>query len=501
MTHTFNRRTFMGAAVLATATAGLAACSASPAPGSRVLPTDPLVARYEAARISNGSTVAARLSAGQLTADIAGKAVTTWGYNDSLAAPVIRARVGDRLDATIANRLPQGTSIHWHGLALRNNADGVPGLTQRAVAAGASYDYTFGLAQPGTYWYHSHVETQRERALYGALIIDDPKEPLAYDQEWVVVIDDWLDGFGPTPDAILAELSKGMGGMSGMSGMGGASSSMLMGSRSDYLGGDAGDVKIPVHLINGRSNSNPDELASKPGNRVRLRIINAAGDTAYRVGIPGQKITLTHSDGFPVEHTDVDAVVLGMGERIDALITVQSATTALLALPEGKSGKVFGLISTGVGTRPVVSSLPDILTGVVTDGGRLRADASVLLRSKPADRVHELRLTGSMMKYDWGINGRSFDMAKPYDGAFEVRANERVKVTIVNETTMWHPMHVHGHTFQLANGGARKDTVIVRPKQRVSFEFDADNPGQWLTHCHNAYHAAKGMMGVFSYLT
>ena len=105
-----------------------------------------------------------------------------------------------------------------------------------------------------------------------------------------------------------------------------------------------------------------------------------------------------------------------------------------------------------------------------------------------------------MAKYDWGINGRRFDMNDPYAGTFDIKHGDRVQVKFVNDTTMWHPMHLHGHTFQLAGNGARKDTVIVRPRQTVTVEFDADNPGQWLTHCHNAYHAERGMMGVFSYV-
>ena len=112
-----------------------------------------------------------------------------------------------------------------------------------------------------------------------------------------------------------------------------------------------------------------------------------------------------------------------------------------------------------------------------------------------------MRLTGGMMSYDWGINGRRFDMAKPFDNAFDLKVGERVEVHFVNETMMWHPMHLHGHTFQVGTSGARKDTVIVRPMQTVTVQFDADNPGQWLFHCHNAYHAERGMMGVFSYLS
>jgi FtsP/CotA-like multicopper oxidase with cupredoxin domain len=501
MTEIFARRTFLSAAAATVAAATLASCSSPPPVGQRILSTDSLVAKRETRRPWNGNSIAAQLVAAQFATSVAGKSISTWGYNGGLVAPTLRATAGDKLNVSLTNSLTEATSIHWHGVALQNAADGVPGLTQQAIKPGAEYAYQFRVDTPGTYWYHSHVEMQRARGLYGALIIDDPKEPLHYDKEWVVVLDDWVDGFGQTPDSILTALSAGMG-MSGMSGKTMDSSSpVLMNSKSVYLGGDAGDVKIPVHLMNGRASSNPETFAAKPGDRIRLRIINAAGDTAYRVGIPGQQLLLTHTDGFPTKPENVDAVVLGMGERIDALVTVKEGTSMLLSLPEGKDGNAVGFISTSVGSTPPVSALPTQLTGIVTDGGRLKADPSVLLAEAKVDRTHHLNLTGSMMKYKWGINGRSFDMTNPYAGAFEVRTGERVRVVVTNTTTMWHPLHLHGHSFQLANGGARKDTVIVRPKQQVTFEFDADNPGQWLTHCHNAYHAARGMMGVFSYIS
>jgi FtsP/CotA-like multicopper oxidase with cupredoxin domain len=494
--HSLTRRTFLGASVAAVAAATLAGCT-NPSL-ARILPTDPMVAQFEARRAATGTTVTQKLTAGSFDTNVAGTALKTWGYDNSLNGPLIRAKTGDLLEIPLTNSLQEATSIHWHGLALRNNADGVPDITQKAIAAGADYSYQFRLNNPGTYWYHSHVEMQRERALYGALVIEDPNEPLSYDQEWVIILDDWLDGVTGTPDDVLAELSMGMG--AGMSGMDMGMKYMLTGSNSAYLGGDAGDVKIPVHLFNGKSVQDVEVLKSRPGNRIRLRIVNAAGDTAYRVGLPGQKITLTHADGFPVQHRDVDAVVLGMGERIDAILTVQDGYTPVLALPEGKEGSAYGLISTGTGTPPDSAGLPPVLDGVVTDGGRLKADESVLFTRKTPDRIHEMRLTGGMEKYDWGINGRRFDMKNPFAGSFDIAVNERVQVKVVNETKMWHPMHLHGHTFQLAGNGARKDTVIVRPKETVTFEFQADNPGQWLTHCHNAYHAGRGMMGLFSYV-
>ncbi|MDJ0354564.1 multicopper oxidase family protein [Paenarthrobacter sp. PH39-S1] len=520
MTTQVNRRSFIGLSVAATAAAALAACTGNTAPtqttgadAHRIMPDNPLIAEYESRRTSTGKTVSAQLTPAALSTSLDGKEITTWGYNGALVAPLIRATVGDLLEAKVANGLTDGTTVHWHGVALRNNDDGVQNVTQQPVAPGADFTYNFRLPHPGTYWYHSHVEMQRARALYGALIIEDPKEPLQYSRDWVIVLDDWLDGVTGTPDEVLQELSKGMS-MSGMSG--GTSTSgmtggmgqggmdmghMLMGARSDFLGGDAGDVKFPFHLFNGRPPSQPETLTAKPGEVIRLRIINAAGDTAYRVGIPGQKLTLTHADGFPVAHRDVDAVVLGMGERIDALLTVRDGITPVLALAEGKGQLTYGLVATGIGTPPAAADLPAQLDGVVVDGGQLKADPSVTLPTKTPDRVHELHLTGGMGKYDWGINGKRFDMAKPFENTFDLKIGERVQVTFINDTMMWHPMHLHGHTFQVGDDGARKDTVIVRPKQTVTVQFDADNPGQWLTHCHNALHAERGMMGVFSYTT
>jgi FtsP/CotA-like multicopper oxidase with cupredoxin domain len=491
------RRSLLGLSVGAASAALLAACSAPAATGSqRVLPADAAVRAAEEARKSSGRTIEKALTAAPATVALGGKDAATWAFDGSANGPLLRGSVGDRLQVTLHNRLPQDTSIHWHGLALANDQDGVEKLTQQPVPPGGDLTYGFRLAHPGTYWYHSHVELQRERALYGPLIVDDPTEAKDWDREWVILLDDWMDGVNGTPDDVLAELSQGMGTMSA----GTMGKYMAMGSTSEFLGGDAGDVRYPLHLFNGRTPADPDTITAKPGERVRLRIINAAGDTAYRVGAPGVKLTVTHTDGFPIERTEADAVVLGMGERIDALLTVPEGWTPLMARPEGKTGLALGRITTGTGKEPIPAALPTTLGRTVVDGGQLTSAPAVRLAAKTPTVTHTVRLTGSMAAYDWGINGRRFSMDTPYDGALEVRQGDRVRIDFVNEGTMWHPMHLHGHTFQVGDTGARKDTVIVRPGKTVSVSFDADNPGQWLYHCHNAYHAARGMMGVLSYI-
>jgi FtsP/CotA-like multicopper oxidase with cupredoxin domain len=298
---------------------------------------------------------------------------------------------GDQVKATLVNRLPAETSVHWHGIALRNNADGVPHVTQAPIAAGAEYTYQFTAAHPGTYWFHPHIGTQLDRGLYAPLIVQDPHEPLVYDDEWVVVLDDW-----PVrdPDDILAELRKGM--------MGGGMHAMRS---SVLLGGDAGDVDYPFYVLNGRTAADPQVYQAKPGQRVRIRFINAGADTAFRVAIGGHVMTVTHTDGFPVAPIDTDALLIGMGERYDVLITLGDGVFPVVAVAEGKGASAFGLIRTGAGAPPTAAvRLPGLQRRIAAT-----RQMSPLRpwRSRNRATLVRLELTG-MMGYDWGFNGRRF---------------------------------------------------------------------------------------------
>jgi FtsP/CotA-like multicopper oxidase with cupredoxin domain len=274
---------------------------------------------------------------------------------------------------------------------------------------------------------------------------------------------------------------------------------MLMGATSELLGGDAGDVNYPHHLINGRVPEDPDVHSGRPGRRVRLRIINAAGDTAYRVALGGHRMTITHTDGFPVEHQEVDALLIGMGERYDVLVTFGDGVFPLVALAEGKDTSGLALVRTGSGSIPSPTLRPAELDGRIVTASQLRAAAEVRLPAREPDRVHRIELTGGMDAYDWAINGQRFDMADPTAHPLLVEEGQRVRLDFVNTTEMWHPMHLHGHTYQLGDAGPRKDTAIVLPDQTLSVSFDADNPGQWMLHCHNAYHGEAGMMSLVAY--
>ncbi|MER5601103.1 multicopper oxidase family protein [Streptomyces sp. NPDC002265] len=537
--NSINRRSALLAGLGAAGAAALAACSSGPS-GTPALaaPSGPAVAAAEKRRKSTGRTHRTTLTAAPAMLDLgAGVMAKTWAFSGQAPGKEIRLSIGDTLVAELSNQLPNRTrtSIHWHGIAMRNDMDGVPTVTQQAVRAGANHTYRFITDAPGTYFFHPHVGVQLDRGLYAPLIVEDPREPLSYDDEWVVALDDWVDGVTGTPDQVLTELRQGMGGMDmggdsstdshdmsemsemegmkGMEGMGTENSAqpsapsshsmsmgfMLVGANSELLGGDAGDVKYPHHLVNGRVPADPDVYQSKPGRRVRLRIINAGADTAYRVALGGHKLTITHTDGFPIQHQQVDALLIGMGERYDVLVTLDDGVFPLVALAEGKDATGVALIRTASGSTPKPTVRPKELDGRILTASQLRAADDVRLPAKTIDRVHRVELAGRMSKYNWSINGRAFDMDDPAANPLTVEEGQRVQLDFVNTTQMWHPMHLHGHTYQLGNSGPRKDTAIVLPKKKLSVVFDADNPGQWMLHCHNAYHGEVGMMALVAY--
>jgi FtsP/CotA-like multicopper oxidase with cupredoxin domain len=473
------RRGFLAVGTGALAAIALASCTTPP---RFVSPTGTAVQQAETARGGTGRITRVDLVAAPTQVDLAGTTADTWSFG-SVPAPTIRLSAGDTLLANVSNQLPADTSVHWHGLALRNDMDGVPGATQAPIGAGEDFSYEFVAAQPGTYWFHPHVGPQLDRGLYGALIVDDPSEPLVYDDEWVVILDDWLDGVTGTPDEVLEELRGGMAGM-----MGG----------SELLGGDAGDVFYPLYLINGRPAADPETFASAPGKRIRLRIINAGSDTAFRFALGGHRLTVTHSDGFPVNPVDTDAILIGMGERYDVLVTLGDGAFPLIAAAEGKGETALAVVRTGSGETPRATTIPE-LTGSVLTASALAADPSAVLPQRTVDRELTATLSGSMMAYDWAINGRRFDPADPLAGALGVAQGERVRLLIENTTQMWHPFHLHGHTYQHAGSGPRKDTSIILPRTSLTVEFDADNPGLWAAHCHNIYHAETGMMTILGY--
>ena len=499
MHSSLNRRQFLSVSALALTAVGLAGCtSTTKKTTSFVRPDSAAVTAAEAKRRRTGTVVQRALTAQAVTLDLGGKMAKTWAYRGASATEPLRGNVGDTLKIALTNDLPDPTTVHWHGLALRNDMDGVPSLTQEPIQPSGSFDYEFTLPEPGTFWFHPHVGTQLDRGLYAPLIIEDPNEKADYDKEWVIVLDDWLDGVTATPDEVLKELSKGMmdhGGMDmGPMRMG----NTLMGATSPLLGGDAGDVYYRLYLINGKPANDPQTFTAKPGEKIRLRVINAGGDTAFRFGVAEHPLTITHADGFPVQPHKAESVVLGMGERYDAVITAGDGAFAVIAEALGKQDQALAVLRTGSGTAPTKkTTLPPTKTPATASD--LRAASAVGLPQRAVDRTLVLELTGGMEKYDWAINGKRMDMEQPMRDALGIAEGERIALEFKNSTTMWHPMHLHGHTYQHPGGGPRKDTSIVLPGKTLRVEFDADNPGRWLAHCHNVYHGEAGMMAAIAY--
>jgi FtsP/CotA-like multicopper oxidase with cupredoxin domain len=489
-----SRRSLLLGGLAVTATGALAACS--PQDGTRAAPTFGSPTRLAPA--PGQRVVEHTLTAKPSTLDLGGTTVDTWAFGDTAPGPLIRATAGDMLRIRVHNQLPADTTVHWHGIALRNEADGVPGLTQNPIRTGGSFLYEFTAPDPGTYFYHPHVGVQLDRGLYAPLIVEDPREPGDYDLEWIVVLDDWVDGTGRTPDDVLAELtaadgdsSGGMGGMGGMDMSGG--SGMNMG---DPPFGDAGDVAYPHYLINGRVPAAPDVLQGTAGQRVRLRIINAGSDTLFTVAVGGHRLTITHTDGYAVQPRDTDAFYIGMGERYDAIVTLKDGVFPLVAAPYGKQGQAMALIRTGSGSAPGPTVHPAELDGAILEATDLQPAEATRLPSRDPDTSEMVHLSGQMAPYRWAINGAPYGKNDP----IVIEEGDRVRLQLMNMTQMTHPMHVHGHTFALPNG-LRKDTVLIKPMSSLSLDLQADNPGSWMTHCHNVYHGEAGMMIALNYRT
>lgn len=420
--------------------------------------------------------------------DLGGPVVPTWSYGGRLPGKELRLRKGDPVEVVLKNRMPADTTIHWHGLRIPNAMDGVPGVTQDTVQPGTDFHYRFTPPDAGTFWLHSHEHLQLDRGLYAPLIVEDPHERGTYDDEWTIVLDDWVDGTGRTPETVYHHLRHG-----GHSG--GHYHDPCLGHLGDHIG-DVHDYAY--YLVNGRVPDAPRQFTARPGQRVRLRIINASADTMFRVALGGHALSVIATDGFPAQPRATSSLLLGMAERVDAIVELGDGVFPLVASPEGKHGLARALVRTGGGRPPAADVRPTELDTCPLLGTDVVATDDVALTG-PVDRSHDLELTGDMMSYVWQINGAVFGEHAP----LTVQPGDGVRLRFRNRTMMPHPMHLHGHTFQVINPdgspGARKDTAIVPARQTVEAYFVADNPGAWVTHCHNEYHMTAGMMTTVEY--
>jgi CopA family copper-resistance protein len=507
--------------------------------------------------------------------------------NGSIPGPILRWREGDTVTLRVTNRLPGPTSIHWHGILLPFEMDGVPGISFPGIASGETFVYRFAVKQSGTYWYHSHTEFQEQTGMYGAIVIDPAAGPsIRADRDHVVQLSEWTD---EDPMRVLTKLkiqshyynfnrmtAPGFWRDAEASGFGAARRKRELWNTMRMSPTDLADVSghTYTYLMNGTTPAGNWTGIFSPGERVRLRFIGSGAQTFFDVRIPGLPMTVVHVDGQDVEPVTVDELRIGPAETYDVIVEPRDGPYTIFAQSMDRSGYARGTLSPRPGLEaevPAVDepqwlSMADMMGAMAgsgmsgmegmtggaqmsgaahagTDHGSMAADAAMVharharteygpsvdmrvdmprsnlddpgvgLRDNgrrvltyadirtiggPLDfrqpgREIELHLTGNMERYSWSFDGLEFGRSTPV----HMRYGERLRIVLVNDTMMTHPMHLHGFWSELeAQDGefmARRHTISVQPAQRVSFLVNADALGGWAWHCHILYHMDAGM--------
>jgi FtsP/CotA-like multicopper oxidase with cupredoxin domain len=469
-------------------------------------------------------TVAARpdpvtvLQVQRRSIEVKGKPASILAVRQPDGTPGLVTAVGRQFRVRLENKLDVPTLIHWHGLTPPWQQDGVPGISGPPIAPGSSADHDFPLRFGGTFWMHSHQGLQEQELLAAPLIIHDERD--RPDQQEVVVM---LADFSFTPpEKIFEDLRKG-GSMAGMPAQSGGKPNALgamampaqpvaaktapMGSVSSAAAGpDLNDVKYDAFLANDRTLADPEVISVEPGGTILLRVINSSSMSSYHVDIGRLNGELIAVDGFRVQPVPGRRFPISVAQRLDIRIAVprEPAAHPVLAVLEGERSQT-GLILKA-GNRASVARVPELAANASSPLNldlerRLRAAAP--LAKRKADRVHQINLTGEMAGYVWSINGVAWTKDVP---PLPIAQGERVELVFRNRTPMPHPMHLHGHEFQVVEidgkrfPGAVRDTVLVPPKTRVVVAFDANNPGWWAIHCHLLYHLDAGMFTTLRYV-
>lgn len=459
-------------------------------------------------RVKSAGAAPTELRVVRRSLEVQGRAAEIFAILQTDGSQGLTARAGDRFRVALANELKEPTLVHWHGLTPPSAQDGVPDLSQPAIQPGASYDYDFVLARPGTYWMHSHVGLQEQRLLAAPLIIRDPAEAGLDDQEVVIMLHDFSFR---DPAEIYADLTGGKmptehGGMSSMSGSGdmdmGGMDHQAMGHGGAMSGMDLNDVEYDAYLANDRTLADPEVVRVEPVGRVRLRIINGSSSTNFHIDLGALEGRLIAVDGHAIRPVSGRRFPLAIAQRADIRLSLPvSGAWPILAIREGDTAQTGIILTTKDAAITRVPERAAEATPALDLALESRLSTAVPLPLRPIDRTHRVELGGGMMPYVWTLNGKRFGEDTP----LPVKAGERVEILLVNPTSMAHPMHLHGHVFQVVGiggqlvGGALRDTVLVPAGGRVSIVFDADNPGHWAFHCHNLYHMQAGMMTSVKY--
>ena len=511
--------------------------------------------------------------------EVAGRSGHAFAVNGSVPGPLVRLKEGEAVTLRVANHLAQDTSIHWHGLLLPFQFDGVPGVSFPGIKPGETFVYELpALRQSGTYWWHSHSDLQEQTGHYGPIIIDPAgPDPVQADRDYVLL----LSEFSPLhPHTIMAKLKKGEEYFNRQKTswtddyrLSGSDRRMWAGMR--MMPTDIADVtgSTYTYLINGHAPEDSLEYLFSPGERVRLRIINGSAMSFFNIRIPGVRMSVVQADGKNVRPIEVDEFQIGTAETYDIVVEPTAEAHTIVAEAMDRSGMAVATLTSRAGARAPVPSLRDPVLLTMTDMGhggmdhsggghsnmghapstggmdhgsmKMRDTSSVppdvalgpgvdMVSANPADRMGDpglgldnvghkvltyrdltalepnddprkpsrhmqIHLTGNMERYMWSFDGRKFNAVA--DQPIRFAYNERVRVKLVNDTMMAHPIHLHGHFFELVNGADRmhqpqKHTVIVQPGGSATFDLTADEPGDWAFHCHLLYHMHAGMFQV-----
>ncbi len=435
------------------------------------------------------------------TLDINGRAATVFGLQNATGGQGLVLDPGQSFRVDLQNDLDIDTIIHWHGQIPPNRQDGVPGMPMPLLASGELRSYDFAPTT-GTHWMHSHVPVQEMQLLAAPLIVRSAADEAADRQDVVMFLHDF--SFAPVKE-VLAQITGGAshsmagmdhGSMAGMNheDMGGMMGGMAM---------DLNDHDFDAYLANDRTLNDPDVVQVEPGGRIRVRVINAAAATVFWIDTGLVAGRLVAVDGQDIQPVPATRFGIAMGQRLDIELDLPSGggSYPILALREGAEERTGIMLATPGATVNKMSSIADEAAPAFDSdlGQEVSLRAAVPLTDRPATKARTLMLGGTMMPYLWTIDGRTWGNHQPV----EAISGERVEITFHNMSMMGHPMHLHGHHFQVValNGtlvkGAMRDTVYVPPMSMVTVALDAGEAAQWMLHCHHMPHLSTGMMTEF----
>ena len=461
----------------------------------------PPTARAQAVPASGSDATTAEATILRLqprTIEVNGKSAAVFAIRQPDGTNGIITEVGRPFRVHLENNIDQPSLIHWHGLTPPYQQDGVPGISGPPIPPGGSADYDFPLRFGGTFWMHSHQGLQEQSLMLAPLIIHDDRDRPS-EQEVVLMLNDF--SFTP-PEEIFAGLKKG-GSMPKMASMATPAAAMI--ATAQTAGPDLNDVKYDAFLANDRTLADPEVIKVEPGGKVLLRVINGSSMSNYHLDLGQLKGELIAVDGFRTAPVMASRFPIAVAQRLDIRLTLprEPAAHPVLAVLEGDRRQTGIVLAAGPAPVARIADTVSTPSAALTLDLERRLHAAEPLRPRKADRVHTLNLTGDMARYIWSINNIAWNKDVP---PLPIAKGERVELVMINQTRMPHPMHLHGHEFEVVEidgkrfAGAVRDTVLVTPRRRVVIAFDANNPGLWAFHCHLLYHLDAGMFTTFRYV-